>query len=86
MVIPILHWFLFQVNCLKFSDDGKLLAVTGYEVLRVYDVHSNSPLTVMSNNPDKNSKNITCVAFDRTESTRLITGIFCFHLSFDSSL
>lgn len=63
-----------QVNCLKFSGDGRLLAVTGYEVIKVYDVHSNRPLTNMSNNSDSNSKNITCVNFATTDNTSLITG------------
>ena len=66
--------YLLQVNSLKFSPDGKLLAVTGYEVLRVYDVHSTSPLTTMSNNSDSNSKNITCVSFTRMDPFSLITG------------
>ena len=68
-----------QVNCLKFSGDGRLLAVTGYEVIKVYDVHSNRPLTNMSNNSDSNSKNITCVNFATTDNTSLITGNLSLH-------
>ena len=66
--------FQFQVNCLKFSADGRLLAVTGYEVIKVYDVHSNRPLTNMSNNSDSNSKNITCVNFSTTDTTSILSG------------
>lgn len=62
------------MNCVKFSGDGRLLAVTGYEVIKVYDVYSHRPLTNMSNNSDSNSKNITCVNFVQADPTCLITG------------
>jgi len=69
------------VNCLQFSRDGTQLAASGNALLRLYDVHSTSPINVMSNNTsddhdsmNKNSHNLTCVQFDSNIPYRLYTG------------
>ena len=58
---PYYYYSIVQVNKIAISPDKRYLAVAGNPAVRLYDVHSNSPDSVMSFGA--HTGNVTAIAF-----------------------